>query len=286
MGLLYYVEDAILSLKGIEAICDAFREIKNILAYLAIDRIYAFASLPFNSLTNANVVINQIQDAVGISIDVLTGEEEAWFVFRGTTQSNAISSGIPADIRGGSTALVQVENNLMKKSVSVPIGSLSLSLKYVKGVSIHKSNILDIKQELRRELKRTKLFESDEPMKLYASGGTARALLRLYNDIYGFSCDNTKLEEQKFNGILVKYNEERRDILKRIKQLAPDRLHTLIPGMLELQIIAAFCRSESIKVNPYGVSEGVLMGRVLTGDVHISPAESLKHLADTQHLIS
>ena len=47
--------------------------------------------------------------------------------------------------------------------------------------------------------------------------------------------------------------------------MAPDRIHTLIPGMLALKEIVDYFKIEEIQVSPYGVREGYLYDRILEG---------------------
>ncbi|SHI16946.1 exopolyphosphatase / guanosine-5'-triphosphate,3'-diphosphate pyrophosphatase [Sporobacter termitidis DSM 10068] len=262
-GLAGYVESDILQPKGIQKACDVLNNFKDVLSSFGIGQVDVFATASLRNIANSQAATGEIEARTGLPIRLLSGEEEARLGYLGASRSAAMSSGLFADIGGGSTELVTFENGAVLRALSLPYGSLNLSLKYVKGITPHKSNILSMKQELRRELKRTKLFDLSGRLDLCASGGTARAARKIYNDIYELPGDNDILEFEKFSGILVKYNDERRDITRRLKQLVPDRIHTIIPGIVILQTLGTMCQSQFISVVATGIREGYLVEHVL-----------------------
>ena len=69
-------------------------------------------------------------------------------------------------------------------------------------------------------------------------GGTVRAAGKLYNDIFDLSSSNSIMESEKLSRMLVLYEINSRDFSRRILMITPDRIHTIIPGMILLNIIA------------------------------------------------
>lgn len=258
VGLIGYIESGALLQKGIQKACSVLNNFNEVILYLNIEHTYVIATASLGNITNFNEVIGQIQENTGFQINLLSGEEEAKLGYLGSSMIITMDSGLYVDISGGSTALVPFANGSIINALSIPYGSLNMSMKYVKGITPHKANILNIKHELRRELKRTKLFELNAHYDICAAGGTARAARKLYNDIYDLPLDNNVMKIDGFTDIITKYNEERRDIVNRLKQLTPDRLHTVISGIVILQTIAVMSESKFIIVSDYGLREGYL----------------------------
>ena len=69
--------------------------------------------------------------------------------------------------------------------------------------------------------------------------------------------------------MLAKVQKPDKDTLRLILKSAPDRIHTLIPGMLILDTVAEYFKSEKIHVSAFGVREGYLYARVLGEPIHI-----------------
>ena len=54
-----------------------------------------------------------------------------------------------------------------------------------------------------------------------------------------------------------------KNTLRKILRVVPDRVHTIIPGMLILDTIIRYFDSEVIFISNYGVREGYLYSKVL-----------------------
>lgn len=46
--------------------------------------------------------------------------------------------------------------------------------------------------------------------------------------------------------------------MRRILKIAPERVHTLVPGVVILSAVVELCRPETIVTSSYGVREGYL----------------------------
>ena len=49
------------------------------------------------------------------------------------------------------------------------------------------------------------------------------------------------------------------EVLRKVLKVIPDRIHTIIPGMIVLQTMIKHFGCEEIQVSPYGVREGYLL---------------------------
>jgi exopolyphosphatase/guanosine-5'-triphosphate,3'-diphosphate pyrophosphatase len=266
IGLLGYAEDGVLTQKGINTACTILRRFRTLLNDFNVEQAYAYASAELRSIPNCMEFLQRIRDDTEFIVDQLSGDNEARLSYDGAMRETEWDSGLFVGISGASTDLVSFTHRQINRAMSIPYGSLNLSLKYIKGVTPHKSNILDMKQELKRELKRTKLFEFDESYDLCATGVSASAAIKLYNDIYDLDDDNTIMEAAKFNSFLGKYYDDRRDFIKRIRRLVPDRIFTVIPGIVILNLIAAMSQSRFINVSFSGTREGYICERICSSD--------------------
>ena len=53
-----------------------------------------------------------------------------------------------------------------------------------------------------------------------------------------------------------------RKLMRRILKLAPERVHTLIPGIVVLSTAAELCGAKTIVTSSYGVREGYLENKL------------------------
>ena len=75
--------------------------------------------------------IRDSQRDTGLSVDVLSGAEEARLSYLGAVSPTGPNSGLLIDLGGGSTELVHYREGQILSSCSLPLGSLSLFSQYV-----------------------------------------------------------------------------------------------------------------------------------------------------------
>ena len=103
-------------------------------AYLAdamdVSLIDAVATAAIREAVNGEAFIDQIKRETGISVRILTGQEEARLVARGVLAANPRARGLVADLGGGSLELIQLdpsECDGVGHRISLPLGTLRLA---------------------------------------------------------------------------------------------------------------------------------------------------------------
>ena len=94
-------------------------------------------------------------------------------------------------------------------------------------------------------------------------GGTARAALKIANDWYEKPAGNrilTPAEVRRLTKLLLKRDHQARKLILRH---CPDRVHTILPGIVLMDALTeALCGGE-LYISPYGVREGYLCHKLL-----------------------
>lgn len=265
-GLLGYVTDGALSQKGVAKACSVLKNFKDILTNFHIADVHVFATASLRNISNTSEVMGAIQEASGFDVELLSGEEEATLDFFGAIHATELTSGLLIDIGGGSTELVCFKDRCIKNAVSLPVGSLNLTLKNVEMVVPNNGAIKNIRRDALNALKKVNNGDFGHCGVLCGVGGTVRAARKIYNDLYDMPSDNMEMDTKKFLKIISAYKDDNKDILRRVMQLAPDRIHTVMTGMIILAAIAKEFKAEKIVVSQYGVREGYFYQRILGGD--------------------
>jgi exopolyphosphatase/guanosine-5'-triphosphate,3'-diphosphate pyrophosphatase len=267
-GLAGYIDEADnLSQKGIQKAADVLNGFKIILNTIEVNEVFVFATASLRNIKNTESAVKTIEEQSGFNIQVLSGEEEATYDYFGATLKNPMTDGILVDIGGGSTELVFFRNGQIDRALSMAIGSLNLCSKYVSNLMPDKNEIKNIKKVVVDELKKIQATELSSDVRIICGiGGTVRATCKLSNDIFGLPSSNRQLNVENVKKILHLFNKNRKEFLLKILQIAPDRLHTIIPGMVVLRSIAKFYNCEVITVSQYGVREGYLYQMLNKGE--------------------
>lgn len=261
-GLAGYVTDGYLSSKGIKIACSTINDYKNILLNFNIKNIYAFATASLRNIIYTDEVVRNIYEETGLSIDVISGEEEATLGYKGAALQTNMETGLYIDIGGGSTELVTFENRQITRAVSLPIGSLSMYSKHVKKLFPKKEELTAIKENVAQELHKIQLGEKQQFSTICGVGGTIRATKKLYDNLFSEQPAEEFLTHS-IHDLLQSLHKADKKLLRRVLQTVPERVHTIVPGMIILDLIARHYGSKKIKVSPFGVREGYLYTKVL-----------------------
>lgn len=94
-------------------------------------------------------------------------------------------------------------------------------------------------------------------------GGTIRAAAKLCNDLAGTDPDNRIIPAGELQTLYKGLKKGDRDTLRQILRSAPDRVHTILPGLIILNAVMKSYGVETVSVSACGVREGYLMNRVM-----------------------
>lgn len=261
-GLAGHVENGALTEKGIKKASEALLEHKALIHNFGIQTVYVFATASLRNVKNTEDALKSIEANTGFSIDIISGEREAMLDFDGATHSVALEQGLLVDIGGGSTELVSFENNKIMKAVSMPIGSLKLFADYVKDIFPSEKERKEIKQKVLTELNKLEAFQIKKEPVICGIGGSIRAVLKLYNDMWNLPSDNREIDIGNTINIMDLLQEEGRKRIKTVSQIVPERMHTVTPGFIILDTIASHFQSKKVIVSSFGVREGYLYNKL------------------------
>jgi len=266
-GLANYIENEKLTNKGINRACEILNSFIVLLRNLHVEEnnVHIFATASLRNIVNTKEVLETIQNTTHFKVELLSGEEEATLDFIGTTKYLKLDQGVIVDIGGGSTEIVLFENNAIKYATSIPIGSLNLYVKYVKKIIPKKEERETIRQTVMKHL--AELDMEGEPLETICGiGGTIRGISKLNNSIYNLPSDTSDVDTVHVKEILKSLKNSRQDTLIPILRNIPDRIHTIIPGMIIMDTISEYFGAENIIVSKYGIREGYLFERIIKGE--------------------
>ena len=214
------------------------------------EQVVAVATAAIRGAVNREELCSAVEDAVGVPLSVLSGEEEARLAFVGATRTLATPPrGTVAvlDVGGGSTemAIGQADGEV-EWSASFRIGSGFLADAYLRS---DPPSVAEL-EAVRKHVEGT--FEGLEPppaQTAVAVGGTATSLRRLV----GAELTHETLER----GVRVLSQTPIGEVASRF-ELDPERLKLLPAGILVLEALSD-CVSLPLRIARGGLREGVLL---------------------------
>jgi exopolyphosphatase/guanosine-5'-triphosphate,3'-diphosphate pyrophosphatase len=163
-GLLHPggVEKALASLERFVALSQA----------MGVGQLDLLATAAVRDAADGADFVASVRERFGLSVRVLSGEEEARLSTLGVTWGAPRAKGVIGDLGGGSLELVAMKQGEMHQQATLPLGTLRLMAAVGNDLSAAR-NLID------EEIARLDWLDLDGRASFYAVGGTWRALARV-----------------------------------------------------------------------------------------------------------
>ena len=267
VGLSAYVKDGVMQEEGVRRAAEVVSEYRDFLAGMGVENTVAFTTAALRNATNSAEAVAALESRTGLSIRVISGEEEAAFDFAGAIHDLASDNGVILDIGGGSTEIVTYRSRRVSRKWSLPFGSLSLKVAYVK-------ELLPTPEEA--EAIRTEVFKAVNlfccklpPMRNTVAcgiGGTFKGTCALYRMMYDLPEETTRMDPRRFGAMLAHYvspTPPKEEDAVRLMLATPDRIHTLLPGLILADVLTEALNCREVVYSDSGVREGYLYSEIL-----------------------
>ncbi len=261
-GLVSYITNGVMSQDGINKACAVLLDFVSLLNQIGMGSPHVFATASLRNIQNSDEAQQLIRQRTGLEVDIISGQEEARLGYYGALHSTKITDGILFDIGGGSTEFVEVGSEKIVEAQSIPIGSLNLFNHFIQKIWPKKQEMREIEQQIEASLS-TVILPRTTFSHACCIGGTARATLKIANMYFHKEETNRVLTVSQLRQLLSVMKQRDTQTRKLILNACPDRLHTIIPGMILLQMLTDRLCKKEIFVSPYGVREGYLCQKLL-----------------------
>ncbi len=266
-GLAGYVDKkGNLTESGMEEAVGTLEGFQNLLAQsrMPMEALYVFATASLRNIENTEEAVAYIRQKTGLDVDIVTGEQEARLGFAGAAPGILQKEGLFIDIGGGSTELVFFRDGQPLLATSLPLGSLNMYTKHVSGLLPQKSERKAIEAQVLSHLAAITPPQIDTTT-VFGVGGTIRATGKLNKFLHKKEGNAHTLPFANLPPLLSRFSQEDKDTLWPILKTVPDRIHTLLPGMVILNTIGAHYGCQMLHVSPYGIREGYLHAKLYGG---------------------
>lgn len=232
-----------------------------------VDEIIATATSAVRDAYNGALFVEYVEKEIGLSLQILDGEREAYYGTLGALNEVPIAAGIVVDIGGGSAQISEVDDRRYQRGSSVPLGALALTEQFVKSDPIKKSDYSAVQNEIDHYLDRIdwlKMVVGQEDKHLVGLGGTIRNLARMQaireayplNTLHGYALTRSSLAETI--DLLVEQPLASR---KKLIGLNSDRADIILPGAMVIASIMDRLQKERLLISVNGLREGLFFER-------------------------
>lgn len=261
VGLASYVQNNQMLPEGINRVVEVLSEFKILLENMSIENVHVFATAALRNVKNSKEAVKEASERSGMAIEVISGELEAELDFMGATHAVDMKNGLLVDIGGGSTELVVIQDGKMKANINFPMGSLNTYEQYVANLLPTRAERKNIKQAVLNEIKKFPALATGTYENICGVGGSIRAANKLNQYLFQLPTDTMLIKAPNVKKIIkLLENDDAKTIpigtLDILLKIIPERVRTILPGMIILHTIVKFYKAQLIKVSQAGVRDG------------------------------
>ena len=260
-------ENGFITEEAMERNINALKEYHDKCLDYGCEKIYCMGTSALRDSKNRSEFIKRAKDEAGIDVNVVDGEIEAKLGFSGVTNGIDKEGDILViDIGGGSTEFIFGNKEGIERNVSINIGALRLTEKYLsEGYS--DSAFSDMREFINEQIKDIVSYLNEKEIECVCGiGGTITSLSAVNQNLEVYSMEKvhgsviTREEVQKMMDKFVSCSDEER---KHINGLQPKRADIIAAGTEILICIMDNLSKKDVVVSEYDNLEGIAYSSIL-----------------------
>ena len=230
------------------------------------ENVIAFATSAIREAKNRNVFLQRVRDETGLKIKVVSGLEEAQFIYYGVRHAVKLAAEpeLIFDIGGGSVEFIIADHQKIFLLESRKIGVARMLERFITTdpVSDRELSLLD-------QFFSAELFTAAEKSrdlnikKAIASSGTAQNIARMIRSMAGRDDEVTlnqssftRKEFQKFYKSVIAMTASER---KKLTGLDEKRVDLIVPGLVLMNVIFSLFKLKEVAISDSALREGMVV---------------------------
>lgn len=248
-----------LSEKSMEYAIKTFRLFVNFCKAHYVDHIIAVATAATRRANNRQIFIERIKQETGLTFKVLSGEEEAHYGYLGAVNTMPQTSGLMADLGGGSFKLVSFRDRMKENSSHFPFGSVTLTNKFNTEDKPDPTSLKELESFLIESYKSLLWLKGSHP--IIGVGGTFRSLARVVRKDKDYVPDITDAFELTIEEVQATYHKLSQMSLEQrlnIPGLERARADIIVAGVAAIKCLMETTGREKIITSTSSIRNGLL----------------------------
>ena len=232
----------------------------------------AIATSAARDAKNADQLIDAVRSASGLRVEIISGDQEADWVFRGVTSDPALHGGrlLILDVGGGSTEFIVGEHGHHSFRRSFPLGSVRLleklrpadppSLADLAGCRKWLAEF--VREQIAPDMQPWLSEAASAPLILVGTGGTTTILARMEKKLTGFNredIDGTLLSRPQVLEYMVDLWSKPLAVRRTLPGLPSNRADVIIMGVAIYEAVMQQFQLPELYVSTRGLRFGALL---------------------------
>jgi exopolyphosphatase / guanosine-5'-triphosphate,3'-diphosphate pyrophosphatase len=257
-----------LSRDGADELVRAVATAKASARRLGCVELMAFATSALREADNAAKVLGRVADETGVTLQVLSGDQEARLTFLAARRWYGWSAGrlLVLDIGGGSLEVASGVHEDPDFATSLPLGAGRLTRSRFSSDPPSRYEVAETGEWLADQLAPVakKLAKQGEPDRVGATSKTFRSLARLTGAVPSSAGPRARrvLTDAGLRQLLAFISRMSAADLAELEGVSPGRAHQLVAGALVAQATMRALSRAELEICPWALREGVILRRL------------------------
>ncbi|MBV8540916.1 MAG: Ppx/GppA family phosphatase [Pseudonocardiales bacterium] len=254
--------------EGADHVIRTVREAVASAAAMGCEDLMAFATSAMRDASNSVAVLNRVHAETGVTLDVLSGEEEAILTFLAVRRWCGWSAGrlLMVDVGGGSLEIASGVNEEPDVAVSLPLGAGRLTRSWLANDPPRSRELETLREHVVEQLVEPtrKLRTAGAPDRVVGTSKTIRSLARLSGAAPSSAGPRVRrtLTDAGLRQVIAFISRMSAEDLAELEGVSASRSHQLVAGALVVQATMHALDVDEMDLCPWALREGVILRRL------------------------
>ena len=228
---------------------------------MKVQDVFAAGTSALREAKNSKVFLKLVKEKLDLSIEVISGEEEAQLSFLAVAKDlqEREKSILVVDVGGGSTEFILGRGDQINQWISLPLGSVRFTEEFLHSDPVQQEEWNRMERQIRDSL--VDIPYSREQLTMVAVGGTATTLASVEQGLEDFIAEKIHhfvLEKEALRNQLSLFRSKTFDERKKIPGLPMARADVILAGAAILYLAMEKVRCPSVLISCHGVRYGLV----------------------------
>jgi exopolyphosphatase/guanosine-5'-triphosphate,3'-diphosphate pyrophosphatase len=234
-------------------------------------QIHCVGTMALRNAQNTPEFIKQVQEAAGISLNVIHGEEEARLSYLAVLSGlGTLGNGniVVFDTGGGSTEFVYGEGDTVSKRFSIDLGAIRITEEFFNDDPVAPQSVENALQYINEAL--NKVFSDGSPVQVVGIGGTVTSMGAVQHKMAVYNPDIIQGSTLTLADITAQISSYRAKTLaerKEIVGLQPRRADIILAGACIIQAILTRLQADGLTISDRGLRHGLAYELLKGGNI-------------------
>lgn len=289
--------DSNLTGEAIERTLEISRVLARFCTAHRVTHVIGVATSALRRARNGPQIVERIKAETGLRVNIISGDEEAYFDYVAAVNSSAVKDCVAVDIGGGSVQIVRAQDRAATQKTSLPLGAITLTSAFLDRARPANKQLRALEKHIASNLRSLDWLSgqgasadhsrNENPKvrsanrtgsantqygtpSLIGIGGTVRNLAKIYRRQTGYPLDllhGMILPIDAVEDIYAMLRKLSLEERRKVPGLSTKRADIIVAGAAVVCGLARVIGAKSLAISGRGLREGLFLNHVLGGEL-------------------